>query len=51
VILIDYPGYHLRLATAAAAAGVPVLYYIAPQLWAWGAGRVKRLAQACGTSR
>jgi lipid-A-disaccharide synthase len=44
VILIDYPGYHLRLAAAAAAAGVPVLYYIAPQLWAWGAGRVKRLA-------
>jgi len=44
VILIDYPGYHLRLATAAAVAGVPVLYYIAPQLWAWGAGRVKRLA-------
>ena len=44
VILIDYPGYHLRLATAAAEAGVPVLYYIAPQLWAWGAGRVKRLA-------
>jgi len=44
VILIDYPGYHLRLGGAAAAAGVPVLYYIAPQLWAWGAGRVKRLA-------
>src|SRR5207247_1762710 len=44
VILIDYPGYHLRLAAAARAAGVPVLYYIAPQLWAWGAGRVKRLA-------
>src|SRR5207249_6278794 len=43
VILIDYPGYHLRLGGAAAAAGVPVLYYIAPQLWAWGAGRVKRL--------
>lgn len=46
VILVDYPGYHLRLATTAAAAGVPVLYYIAPQLWAWGEGRVKRLAAA-----
>jgi len=46
LILVDYPGYHLRLATTAAAAGVPVLYYIAPQLWAWGEGRVKRLAAA-----
>lgn len=46
VILVDYPGYHLRAAAAAAAAGIPVLYYIAPQLWAWGAGRVGRLAAA-----
>jgi lipid-A-disaccharide synthase len=45
-IFVDYPGYHLRAAAAAAAAGVPVLYYIAPQLWAWGAGRVRRLARA-----
>jgi lipid-A-disaccharide synthase len=45
-ILVDYPGYHLRVAAAAAAAGVPILYYIAPQLWAWGAGRVRRLARA-----
>jgi lipid-A-disaccharide synthase len=44
VILVDYPGYHLRAAAAAAAAGIPVLYYIAPQMWAWGAGRVRRLA-------
>lgn len=43
VILVDYPGYHLRVAAAAAAAGVPVLYYIAPQMWAWGADRVPRL--------
>ena len=43
VILVDYPGYHLRLAAAAAEAGVPVVYYIAPQMWAWGAGRVPRL--------
>ncbi|MBI1966843.1 MAG: lipid-A-disaccharide synthase [Gemmatimonadetes bacterium] len=43
VILVDYPGYHLRVAAAAAAAGIPVLYYIAPQMWAWGAGRVPRL--------
>jgi lipid-A-disaccharide synthase len=45
-IFVDYPGYHLRAAAAAAEAGVPVLYYIAPQLWAWGAGRVKGLAKA-----
>ncbi|HEV8264266.1 MAG TPA: lipid-A-disaccharide synthase [Gemmatimonadales bacterium] len=44
VILVDYPGYHLRAAAAAAAAGIPVLYYIAPQMWAWGVGRVRKLA-------
>lgn len=44
VILVDYPGYHLRAAAAAAAAGIPVLYYIAPQMWAWGLKRVKKLA-------
>ena len=35
VILVDYPGFHLRVAEAAHAAGTKVLYYIAPQLWAW----------------
>lgn len=44
VILVDYPGYHLRAAAAASAAGIPVLYYIAPQMWAWGPGRVRKLA-------
>ena len=44
VILVDYPGYHLRAAAAAAKAGIPVLYYVAPQMWAWGAGRVRKLA-------
>ena len=43
VILVDYPGYHLRAAAAAHAAGIPVLYYIAPQMWAWGPKRVRRL--------
>jgi lipid-A-disaccharide synthase len=41
VVLIDYPGFNLRLASAARKAGVPVLYYIVPQLWAWGKWRVK----------
>ncbi len=44
VILVDYPGYHLRAAAAAAAAGIPVLYYIAPQMWAWAPKRVRKLA-------
>ncbi len=46
VLLVDYPGFHLRVATAAARAGIPVLYYIAPQLWAWGAWRMGRLRAA-----
>lgn len=47
VILIDYPGFHLRVAEAARRAGIPVLYYIAPQLWAWRPGRAPRFARAC----
>lgn len=46
LIVIDYPGFHLRLAEAARRAGVKVLYYIAPQLWAWRPGRARRLAAA-----
>jgi lipid-A-disaccharide synthase len=46
VIPIDYPGFHLRLARSARGSGIPVLYYIAPKLWAWGAGRVERLRSA-----
>lgn len=45
IILVDYPGFHLRVATAAKALGVPVLYYIAPQLWAWHESRVRRMAR------
>ncbi len=44
VILVDYPGFHLLVARAARRAGVPVLYYIAPQAWAWRPGRVRTLA-------
>jgi len=42
VILIDYPGFHLRVARAAKKAGLKVLYYIAPQLWAWAPGRAAK---------
>lgn len=45
-LLIDYPGFHLRLGEALRRAGVPVLYYIAPQLWAWRPGRLSRLRRA-----
>lgn len=44
LVLIDYPGFNMKLAAEATAAGVPVLYYITPQVWAWGAGRLSRLA-------
>lgn len=45
VIPIDYPGFNLWVSRAARAAGVPVLYYIAPQLWAWRPGRARRFAE------
>lgn len=45
-ILVDYPGFHLRVAHAARARGIPVLYYIPPQLWAWGAWRAGGLREA-----
>jgi lipid-A-disaccharide synthase len=44
LVLIDYPGFNMKLAAEATAAGVPVLYYITPQVWAWGAGRLSKLA-------
>ncbi|HEX8851099.1 MAG TPA: lipid-A-disaccharide synthase [Gemmatimonadaceae bacterium] len=45
LVLIDYPGFNMKLAAEATAAGVPVLYYITPQVWAWGAGRLSELAR------
>ena len=44
-ILIDYPGFNLRIAKVAKKTGVPVLYYIAPQVWAWRQGRVRKIKQ------
>lgn len=40
LILIDYPGFNLRIAEWAHAEGIPVHYYISPQVWAWKKGRV-----------
>ena len=45
VICIDYPGFNMKIAAAARAAGVPVLYYITPQVWAWGEKRLAELAR------
>jgi lipid-A-disaccharide synthase len=44
LVTIDYPGFNLRLAAMSRAAGVPVLYYIVPQVWAWGADRLPKMA-------
>jgi lipid-A-disaccharide synthase len=44
-ILIDFPEFNLRLARVAKRAGVPVLYYIGPQVWAWRRGRVRTIAR------
>jgi lipid-A-disaccharide synthase len=41
VILIDFPDFNLRLAKRSHQLGIPVLYYISPQVWAWRPGRVK----------
>ncbi|MGH7300248.1 MAG: lipid-A-disaccharide synthase [Candidatus Rokuibacteriota bacterium] len=43
VVLIDYPGFNLRLARVARAAGVPVVYFIPPQVWAWRPGRLETI--------
>jgi lipid-A-disaccharide synthase len=45
LILIDFPDFNLHLAAAAKKTGIPVLYYISPQIWAWRRGRVKRIGR------
>ncbi len=45
LICIDYPGFNMRVAAAAHALGVPVLYYISPQVWAWRQGRMRTMAE------
>jgi len=43
LVLIDYPGFNMRIAAWAKQQGIKVLYYISPQVWAWKEGRVKSL--------
>ncbi|MBS1653460.1 MAG: lipid-A-disaccharide synthase [Bacteroidetes bacterium] len=45
VILIDYPGFNLRIAKWAKANGLKVIYYISPQVWAWKENRVKMMKE------
>ncbi len=40
VILVDYPGFNLRLAKEIKKLGIPIIYYISPQIWAWGKKRI-----------
>lgn len=40
VILVDYPGFNLRFAKIAKEKNIPVIYYISPQIWAWGENRI-----------
>jgi lipid-A-disaccharide synthase len=44
-ILIDFPDFNLRLARSIYRRGIPILYYISPQVWAWRASRVKLIAR------
>ena len=47
VVLVDYPGFNLRLAKALRARGFPgkILFYISPQVWAWNRGRIPKMAR------
>lgn len=45
LVLIDYPGFNLRIAEWAKQQGLKVVYYISPQVWAWKEGRVKKIRE------
>jgi lipid-A-disaccharide synthase len=47
LVLIDYPGFNIRLAKLLEGSGIPVIYYISPQVWAWKKGRIHTLAKVC----
>jgi lipid-A-disaccharide synthase len=49
IILVDYPGFNLRIATWAKAQGYKIVYYISPQVWAWKESRVKKIKQSVDT--
>lgn len=43
VVLIDYPGFNLNIAKKIKKNGIKIIYYVSPQLWAWGSGRIKKI--------
>ncbi len=45
LVLIDFPEFNLRLARYAKRLGIPVLYYVSPQIWAWRRGRARQIAR------
>ncbi len=45
VVLVDYPGFNLRVASMAHVLNIPVIYYISPQIWAWHPTRIARIRQ------
>jgi lipid-A-disaccharide synthase len=45
LILIDFPDFNIMLGRAAQRLGIPVLYYISPQVWVWRKGRIKKIAR------
>ncbi len=47
IVLIDYPGFNIRFAREAKKAGIRVVYFISPKVWAWKAGRITKLAEYC----
>src|SRR5205814_998201 len=44
-VLIDYAGFHLRLARELKRRGIPILYYVSPQVWAWRRGRLRTIRE------
>ena len=46
LVLVDFPGFNLRVASAGKKAGLRVFYYIIPQVWAWRAGRLKGMKRS-----
>jgi lipid-A-disaccharide synthase len=47
VVLIDYPGFNFHVAKRARAAGIPVYYFVPPQIWAWRRDRVRKVRKLC----
>jgi len=43
VMFVDYPGFNMRAAKRVKALGIPIVYYISPQIWAWHRGRVREI--------